>query len=317
MQDPVYAGIDVSQEWLDGALTSSEAAKRWANDEAGIAKAVAWLKEQRPTQVILEATGGLELPVMAALACAGILTAAVNPRQVRQFAKALGKLAKTDRIDAQVLARFGAAVKPTPKPLPDTQALELNALVARRRQVVEMHTAELNRRHRALPVVRRRIERMLAVLEAELADLNKDLEDRLKTSPLWREQEDLLKSVPGVGNALTFTLLTGLPELGRLSRKQIAALVGIAPLNRDSGAFRGKRTVWGGRSQVRGPLYMATLAATRFNPIIRSFYQRLLAKGKPKKLALIACMHKLLTILNAMVKHKTLWSPHTIRADIP
>ena len=307
MQDPVYVGIDVSQEWLDGALTSSETGERWANDEVGITAAVAWLKQQQPTLVVLEATGGLEVPMVAALACGGIPAAVVNPRQVRAFAKALGKLAKTDRIDAQVLARFGAAVKPTPKPLPDTQGLELNALVARRRQVVEMHTAEVNRRHRALPVVRQRIERVLALLEAELADLDKDLQDRLKASPLWREQEDLLQSVPGVGKALTFTLLAGLPELGRLNRKQITALVGVAPLNRDSGAFRGRRSVWGGRSAVRATLYMAALVATRFNPVIRSFYQRLLAAGKPKKVALTACMHKLLVILNAMVKYKTPW----------
>ncbi len=238
MQGPVYAGIDVSQEWLDGALTSGERVKRWANDEAGIAEAVAWFKEQHPVVVVLEATGGIELPVVAALACAAIPTAVVNPRQVRDFAKALGKLAKTDRIDAQVIARFGQVATPAPKPLPDEQTQELQALVTRRRQVLDMRTAELNRRHKALPVVRRRIERVLAVLEAEVADLDKDLQDRLKASPLWREQEDLLRSVPGVGKALTFTLLAGLPELGSLNRKQVAALVGVAPLNRDSGAFR-------------------------------------------------------------------------------
>lgn len=257
--------------------------------------------------VVLEATGGIELPVVAALACDGIPTAVVNPRQVRDFAKALGKLAKTDRIDAQVIARFGQVTTPAAKPLPDERTQELIALVARRRQVVEMRTAELNRRRKALPVVRRRIERMLAVLETELADLDKDLQDRLKASPLWREQEDLLQSVPGVGKVLTMTLLAGLPELGSLNRKQIAALVGVAPLNRDSGAFRGRRMVWGGRAALRATLYMAALVATRCNPVLRPFYQRLLAAGKPKKVALTACMHKLLIILNAMVKYKTPW----------
>jgi len=309
MQGPVYAGIDVSQEWLDVALTSTAPVKRWANDESGIAATVTWLKEQQPTLVVLEATGGLEVPVVAALACDGIPTAVVNPRQVRDFAKALGKLAKTDRIDAQVIARFGLAVTPAAKALPDEQTQELKALVARRRQVLDMRTAELNRRHKALPVVRRRIERVLAVLEAEVADLDKELQDRLKASPLWREQEELLQSVPGVGKALTFTLLAGLPELGSLNRKQISTLVGVAPLNRDSGAFRGKRRVWGGRASLRATLYMAALVATRCNPVIRSFYQRLLAAGKAKKVALTACMHKLLIILNAMIKYKTPWNP--------
>ena len=312
MSDAVYAGIDVAQEWLDVALSFSETGKRWANDEAGIAAAVTWLKEQQPTLVVLEATGGLEVPVVAALACGSVPTAVVNPRQVRDFAKALGKLAKTDRIDAQVLARFGAAVKPSSRRLPDAQAQELNSLVARRRQVLEMHTAEVNRRHRALPVVRRCIDQVLRLLEVQLAELDKDLQDRLKASPLWREQEDLLQSVPGVGNVLTFTLIADVPELGSLNRKQISALVGVAPLNRDSGNFRGKRRVWGGRASVRAILYMATLAATRWNPIIRSFYQRLLAAGKPKKVALTACMHKLLVILNAMVKYKTLWNPRFV-----
>src|SRR3972149_5893023 len=199
MQGPVYAGIDVSQEWLDVALTSTAPVKRWANDESGIAATVTWLKEQQPTLVVLEATGGLEVPVVAALACDGIPTAVVNPRQVRDFAKALGKLAKTDRIDAQVIARFGLAVTPAAKALPDEKTQELKALVARRRQVLDMRTAELNRRHKALPVVRRRIERVLAVLEAEVADLDKELQDRLKASPLWRGQDKVLPKGRGAG----------------------------------------------------------------------------------------------------------------------
>ena len=238
---------------------------------------------------------------------AGIPVAVVNPRQVRDFARSLGKLAKTDRLDAQVLAHFAEATKPTPRPLPDEQARDLRALAARRRQVLQMHAAELQRRQRALPVVRQRIDRVLAVLEQELGDLHQDLADRLRRSPLWREQEDLLRGVPGVGPALTFSLLAGLPELGTLSSKQVAALVGVAPLNRDSGRWRGKRVVWGGRAHVRAALYMPTVVAVRWNPVLREFYQRLVAAGKPKKVALVACMRKLLIILNAMLKHRTPW----------
>jgi transposase len=257
--------------------------------------------------VVLEATGGYEVPITVALGIAGIPVAVVNPRQVRDFARSLGKLAKTDRLDAQVLAHFGAATRPEPRPLPDAQTQELQALVARRRQVLQMHAAELQRRQRALPVVRQRIDRVLAVLEQELRDLDGDLHDRLRQSPLWREQEDLLRGVPGVGPALTFSLLAGLPELGTLSSKQVAALVGVAPLNRDSGRWRGKRVVWGGRANVRAALYMPTVVAVRWNPVLRDFYQRLVAAGKPKKVALVACMRKLLVILNAMLKHRTPW----------
>lgn len=263
--------------------------------------------------VVLEATGGLEVPLVASLGAAGIAVAVVNPRQVRDFARSLGKLAKTDRLDARVLAHFGAATRPVPRPLPDEQTQELGALVARRRQLLQMH-AELQRRQRALPVVRQRIDRVVAVLEQELRDLDQDLGHRLRQSPLWREQEDLLRGVPGVGPALTFNLLADLPALGTLSRKQIAALVGVAPLNRDSGRWCGKRVLCGGRAQVRPALYMPTVVAVRWNPVLRAFYQRLLA-GKPKKVALVACMHKLLVILNAMLKHRTPWSytaPHLI-----
>jgi transposase len=309
MKSSVYGGIDVSKAWLDVALAGATGVKRWANDERGIPEAVGWLKEQQPVLGVLEATGGLEVPVVAALACAGVPAAVVNPRQVRDFAKAMGKLAKTDRIDAQVIARFAQVANVEPKPLPDEQTQELMALVARRRQVIEMRTAELNRRHTALPVVRKHIERVLAVLQGEVDELDKGIQERLKASPLWQEQADLLQSVPGVGKALTFTLLSDLPELGSLDRKQIAALVGVAPLNHDSGTFRGRRSVWGGRAPVRATLYMAALVATRFNAAIRSFYQRLLGAGKPKKVALTACMRKLLTILNAMVKLHRPWDP--------
>jgi transposase len=279
------------------------------HNDAGISQVVQRLQALAPALVVLEATGGQELPLVAALALQDIPLAIVNPRQVRDFAKALGKLAKTDGLDAGVLALFAERVRPTPRPLPDAQGQVLGALLARRRQLVAMCTAEKNRLGPALPRVKPGIKTHIHWLEQELAKLEEDLSQMLRQSPLWREKEDLLRSVPGVGPVLTLTLLAELPELGTLDRHQIAALVGVAPLNRDSGTWRGKRTVWGGRGQVRAALYMATLVASRFNPVIRAFYRRLLAAGKPKKLALTACMRKLLCILNAMVKHGHPWNP--------
>jgi transposase len=236
--------------------------------------------------------------------------AVVNPRQVRDFAKAIGRLAKTDAIDAEVLAHFAARVRPEPRPMASQESQELSALLAHRRQVVEMLVAEKNRLRRALGPVRTSLTEHIQFLEKELEDLGRELRDAIEKSPLWRERDDLLKGVPGVGPVVSRTLLSALPELGRLNRKQVAALVGVAPLNRDSGAFRGKRMVWGGRSRVRQALYRATLVATKHNPLIRTFYERLLAAGKVKKVALVACMRKLLTILNAMLKHRTPWQDH-------
>ena len=305
-----YAGIDVAQDWVDVAIHGVGQPWRVTSDERGVQDLIHALQEHGVALVMVEATGGLEIPLAVALDVAGIPVALVNPRQVRDFARSLGKLAKTDRLDAQVLAHFGAATRPVPRPLPDEQARELAALVARRRQVLQMHAAELQRRHRALHVVRHRIDRVLAVLEQEVQELDTELRDRLQASPLWREQEDLLQSVPGVGPALTFSLLANLPELGTLSSKQVAALVGVAPMNRDSGHWRGKRVVWGGRANVRAALYMPTVVAVRWNPVLREFYQRLVEAGKPKKVALVASMRKLLVILNAMLKHRTLWQPN-------
>ena len=246
--------------------------------------------------------------MVAELGLAGLPVAVVNPRQARDFARATGRLAKTDRLDAQVLAHFAAALRPEPRPLPDAHAQELAALVERRRQIVAMRTAEENRLGvTRVAAVRVRIQAHLAWLEADLGEIDGDLRQQLRASPLWREQDDLLQSVPGIGPILSLTLLAELPELGRLTHAQIAALVGVAPLNRDSGTLRGRRSVWGGRRAVRTVLYIGTLRATRCNPTIRPFYQRLLAAGKAKKVALVACMHKLLTILNAMVKHHTPW----------
>jgi len=304
-----YVGIDVSKGYVDVAVRPTGQQWRASSTEEGLGALVEWLWGLSPALVVLEATGGLEVPVTAALAAGGLPVAVVNPRQVRDFARALGKLAKTDRLDAQVLALFAERVRPVPRPLPDPQTQELNALLARRRQIVAMLVTEQNRLSIALPSVRPGIQEHVAWLEEQLEGLNKGIATLLRQSPLWREREDLLRGVPGIGPTVAATLLAELPELGTLNRRQIAALVGVAPLNRDSGTLRGKRTVWGGRATVRAALYMAALVATRFNPVIRAFYQRLLAAGKPKKVALTACMRKFLTILNAMIKHRSPWQP--------
>jgi transposase len=305
-----WIGIDVAKDHLDLAVHQGTA-WRARNDESGITAVVRRLAALHPHLVVLEATGRYERSVTAALAAAGIPVAVVNPRQVRDFAKATGILAKTDALDAQVLARFAATVQPEPRGLADTQAEELRDLLARRRQVVGMLTAEKNRLRQATRVVRGRIKEHIAFLEAELDESNRDLDTLLHQTPLWREREDLLRSVPGIGPVVSVTLVAALPELGHLSRKEIAKLVGLAPLNRDSGRWQGHRIVWGGRAEVRAALYMATLVATRYNPVIRSVYARLLAAGKPKKVALVACMRKLLVILNAMLRHQTPWRTPT------
>lgn len=307
-EEKAYVGIDVAKASLDMAVHQCEQRWHFTNDDEGISEAVSCVKERCPVLIVLEATGGIELPLTAALAAAGLPVAVVNPRQIRDFARATGKLAKTDAIDARVIAHFAAAVKITPRPLPDAEAREFSALLTRRRQVVEMIVAERNRlRPTCSKVVRELIKDHIARLEEELAKLDDSLGDTIRGSSVWREKDDLLQSVPGVGPILSATLLAALPELGTLNRKQVAALAGVAPLNRDSGNFRGKRTVWGGRAKVRSALYMATLAATRHNAIIRAFYQRLRAAGKENKVALTACMRKLLTILNAILKHRTPW----------
>jgi transposase len=305
-----YIGIDVAKDRLDIAVRPTGDIWSVANDAPGMAEVVQRLAQLHPKLVVLEATGGLQLPVAGALASAGLPLAMVNPRQVRDFARATGRLAKTDRLDAQVLAHFGEAVRPTPHALPDAQTQELTALLTRRHQVVEMLTAEKNRlRVTRSEAVRQRVQDHIRWLEQELADLDDGLEHTLRESSLWREKDNLLRSVPGIGRVVSITLLADLPELGTLSRHQIAALVGVAPLNRDSGRFRGTRTVWGGRARVRAALYMAALTASRCNPIIKAFYHRLCGAGKARKVALTACMRKLLIILNSMVKHQQTWTP--------
>ena len=306
---PVFVGIDVAKAALDVAV--SPTAERWtlAYTEREVAGLVPRLTALDPALVVLEATGGLEGPLAGALAAAGLPVVVVNPRQVRDFAKATGRLAKTDALDAAVLAHFAAVVRPTPRPLPDAATQSLAALVTRRRQLVEMLTAERNRLGSAPRVLRAEIQAHITWLKRRLGRLDADLHQAIRTSPAWRVQDDLLQSVPGVGPVLAVTLLASLPELGTLNRKAIAALVGVAPLNRDSGTRRGRRMVWGGRAAVRAVLYMGTLVAVRHNPVLRAFYQRLRAVGKLPKVALTACMRKLLTILNAMLKQQTRWNP--------
>ena len=259
--------------------------------------------------VVLEATGKYERPAAVAVAAAGIAVAVVNPRQARDFAKAAGRLAKTDRIDAEVLARFAGAVGPRPSVLPDEEARALQDILVRRRQLLEMIVAEKNRLQMASEAVAKRIAAHVRWLEKELGRVDRELDEAVRESETWRANEELLRSVPGVGAVLARTLLAELPELGTLPRRRLCALVGVAPFNRDSGAFRGKREVWGGRAPVRAALYMGALVATRYNPVIGEFYERLLAAGKPKKVALVACMRKLLSILNAMMRDRIPWHP--------
>lgn len=312
MSSLVFVGIDVSQARLDIAVRPGTSFSL-THDESAIAALVQQLCALSPTLIVLEATGGMEIPLTSALATAGLPVVVINPRQVRDFAKASGHLAKTDALDAQVLAQFAEVMRPQPRPLPDAETRALAALLTRRRQLVEMLTSEKNRLLSTAAPIRKRLRTHIAWLERELQSTNTALAETIRQSPVWREKDELLQSVPGVGPVVTSTLLASLPELGTLTNKQIAALVGVAPLNRDSGTLRGRRTVWGGRAQVRAVLYMGALVAARFNPVIRAFYQRLCRAGKAKKVALTACMRKLLVILNAMIKHRTPWH----QAEVP
>ena len=308
---PVFVGIDVSKAWVDVAVRPTGEAWRVDQDQAGVEALVLRLQAMSPQCIVMEATGGYEAPIAAALGAAGLPVAVVNPRQVRDFARSQGKLAKTDRLDAAVIAHFGQASGVTGQALRSPEARALEGLVARRRQIIQMRTAEQQRRQRALPVVREGIEEVIALLNRQVKEIDDELGRRLRESPLWREREDLLRSVPGIGPATVFSLLAELPELGSLDRREAAAVVGVAPLNRDSGKHRGSRRCWGGRGRVRAALYMAALVGVRYNPTLKEFYERLLRAGKPKKVALTACMRKLLTILNAMLKHHTAWNPQT------
>jgi transposase len=305
----VWVGLDVAKAHIDVAVLPTSTRLRVPNDEGGHATLVATLTAAAPTLIVLEATGGYETAVATAVALARLPVAVVNPRQVRDFARALGYLAKTDAIDAVVLARFAERVQPTPRPLADADSADLAALVARRRQVSDMLVAERNRLPLARVSVRKRIREHVRYLDARLAELDADVAARIRQSPVWRDRDQLLQSVPGVGPRTSSVLLASLPELGTGSARSLAALVGVAPLNADSGQHQGRRRTWGGRADVRAALYMAALVATRCNPVLRAFYQRLLHAGKTKKVALIATMHKLLTVLHAMIKHDKPWQP--------
>jgi transposase len=304
-------GIDVSKRFLDAAEVGSDQVRRWGNDEAGIAGLVAALTEEPPALVVLEATGGYELAAVQAMQQAELAVAVVNPRQARDFARAIGQLAKTDAIDARVLASFGAALRPTPLPPIDASQAAVSELVTRRRQIIDMLVAERNRREHAGPAARRWIEEHVLVLKSQLAQVDAVLALAVENSTELHRRHQVLTSVKGVGALTAAVLLAELPELGSIGHKQIAALVGVAPMNHDSGQHRGQRHIAGGRQSVRCALYMATLVGVRFNPTLHAFYHRLRLAGKRPKVALVAAMRKLLIILNALVRDDVLWQPLT------
>lgn len=308
----VHVGIDVSKRILDVCLLSGDdphgESFTVVNDPEGVDEILSRLAQSAPKLVVMEATGKYERPAATQIAAAGMAVAIVNPRQARDFAKAMGKLAKTDRIDAFVLARFAKAMEPRPTTMPDEEALALQGILARRRQLIEMRTAERNRLKMAsTKALRKRIKAHIDWLEKEVSRTDEDLDRAVEDSESFKAKESMLKSVPGVGRVLARTLLAELPELGGITHKRLCALVGVAPFNRDSGQWSGKREAWGGRASVRAALYMGTLVATRFNPVIKEFYERLLEAGKPKKVAIVACMRKLLCILNALMRDQAIW----------
>ena len=305
---PVFAGIDVAKDRLDVHLRPAGQSFAVSRNGAGIEQLLDRLRDTPPALVVMEATGGFELTVAAAIAGAGLPLAVVNPRQIRDFARATGRLAKTDRLDAEAIALFAERIRPEPRPVPDEQAQALAELVARRRQIVEMIGMELNRRRQARARrVARTIEATLRVLEAQLTDLDDDIDAAIRDTPAWRATDDLLQSVPGIGPVASRTLIAEMPELGRIDRRAAAALVGVAPINRDSGYMRGHRAIAGGRTTLRNVLFMATLSAVRWNPVLKAHYQQLIQRGRPKKVALIACLRRLVSILNAIIRAQLPW----------
>ena len=305
----VFVGIDVSKDTLDVVVKPQNLVFKVPNTEEGHKELCRKLKRLTPALVVLEATGGLELDVAIALSEEGIAVAIVNPRHVRDFAKACGQLAKTDRIDADIICDFAEKIRPEPRPLPSEETRALDALITRRRQLVGMLAVEKNRLASAGKAMKKDVKRHIAFLEKAIERMDRDLRKSIENSPIWRVNDEILQSVPGVGPTCATTLMAQLPELGKLDRKQIAALVGVAPLNRDSGLKKGKRTTWGGRASVRAILYMSTLVATRHNPVIGDFYIRLMSQGKLHKVAMTACMRRLLTMLNAMIRDQSHWQP--------
>jgi transposase len=305
--DLVFVGIDISKSTIDVGLYPARDSKCFANDHAGREHAKEWLKQRAPALIVMEATGGFEVPLAGLLAAASLPVAVVNPRQVRDFAKAIGVLAKTDAVDALVLARFAQAVRPPLRALKSDAVQELEAVLTRRRQLVAMITAERNRLVKAASPIAQQIQDHIVWLQQRLGEASDRIDHLIRNSPTWGPKANLLTSVPGIGRVVASTLLAELPELGQLNRRQISALVGVCPFSRDSGACRGKRMIWGGRSSVRASLYMAAICAARFNPAIKQFYQRLVRAGKPKKVAIVACMRKLLTVINVMLKTNASW----------
>lgn len=315
-RDEIFVGIDISKRQLDMAVWGQKDIWQHGNDEPGIREVVKQLTAMAPTLVVVEASGGWEMTLVAELTFAKLPVSVVNPTRVRNFAKATGQWAKTDKLDALMLARFAQAIRPEVRPLRSEQQAYLDALVTRRRQVVDMVTAEKNRRSTVHGLLSQRLEEHIVWLQAEIKSLEEEMSRFIQTNPVWQKKEALLQSVPGVGQVTSFTLLAELPELGTLNRQKIAALVGLAPFNSDSGPRRGKRRIFGGRAGVRGALYMAALVSTKFNPVIRAFYERLLARGKEKKVALAACMRKLLVILNAIIRDQQPWNPRFSSTEI-
>lgn len=307
----MVVGVDIAKDHLDVAFGLNGKPERVAYTAEGLEALVERLKAFKPALIVLESTGGLEIRLMSELCAAQLPVARVNPKRVREFAKASGRLAKTDQLDARILVQFGEALRPAVTPLPSEQEQELAALLNRRRQLVDMRVMEKNRLHSAAKSNLPRIQKHLDWLDDEIAAIEQDLSDFIQKTPAWAEKDDLLQSVPGIGKISARTLLAEMPELGTIDRKKIAALVGVAPFNRDSGRMQGKRHIHGGRPAVRNVLYMATISATRFNPVIKEFYDRLLKANKEKKVAIVACMRKLLTILNAMLRHRKSWNPAT------
>lgn len=306
--DGIYVGIDVSKDTLDVAVAPSGEYRQFSNDEIGLGKLLDKMLKLAPTLIVMEPTGGLEAPLAGLLASEGLAVAVVNARRIRDFARGAGKLAKTDKLDAAVIAEFAWRMEPEPRALRDEESQEIKEMVSRRRQLVEMLRAEKNRLAIARKVMKPSIMAHIEWLEQEVRGLDRTLKQRIENSPIWREKDNLLKSIPGIGPVTAATLLAELPELGSLNRRQIASLSGVAPFNQDSGSMRGKRRIWGGRAPVRSALYMAALVGTRYNPVIKAFYTRLLEKGKAKKVALVACMRKLLTILNSIIRYRKAWN---------
>lgn len=305
----VFVGIDISKLELEVGILPGSRTWKTSNDQEGLSELAKQIRGLSPVVIVMEATGGLQMPVAGTLGAVGLPVVVINPRQVRHFAKALGILAKTDRIDALVLAQYGEKMRPEPRPLKDEQTQELEALLTRRRQLVEILTAEQNRLKTASRPVSSNIRAHIAWLKQNIEDVDKDLTTSVKSTPIWREKDEIIQSVSGAGRILSLNLLAGVPELGLLNRRKIGSLVGVVPFNRDSGTFKGKRSIWGGRAHVRAVLYMATLAAIRFNPVIKRFHKRLVEAGKKPKVAITSCMHKMLTIINALVRKGTRWDP--------